>query len=138
MARHQRRELRISLVVRSDKAPKVFETLSQVERGGLNGRVVELLGMAVGDAPLPSSSLACLERIERTLASIRERLAAMGAGDVERTTDRSAGREPTGRKSSDKDGFADLPRPKKAPSDTPSQDEISDAERLLGNLGVDD
>ncbi len=143
MMARQRRELRISLVVRSDAAPKVLEMLSQVERGRLNGRVIELLNMAVGDAPIPSSSVACLERIERMLQSIKDRIevVASGAPAADDFSDLLGGG------SARRDGAPGrIPRRRSEKIDldaddadhVPSADAISDAGRLLDNLGVDD
>lgn len=133
MAR-QRRELRISLVVRSDAAPKVVEMLTQVERGRLNGRVVELLNIAVGDGPLPPSSLACLERIERTLQALKEQIAVLVSGEH---APRPARRRETSRDQVDERSHVERVA-HDTRDDLPSADSISDAGRLLDNLGVED
>ena len=156
-----RKAFRMTLVIRPEDAPKVFEVMASVPRGRRTARVIEMLSAAVaqedggavdGSAIAPGSEAATLHRIERLLQRIEPLLQAVTSGQSVPSPQPRGGAAPRGRdlnaamRSSpsrparsdvtEKPESAANPEEDGGGTTPPTQEELDQAQRLIDQLGL--
>jgi len=147
-----RKELRMTLVIRANTAPRVLEAIADVERGNLNRRIVEMLNLAAtgGAAPTDEAGASYMSALIGRLEAIIKRLDRIGTGSEAGV---AAATKAGHRRDTQTQPTASRPEPLRQerqeaeqnapgrevhdPSVGPTDDEIKAARSLVDNLGVD-